>query len=77
VEKTVINRLLDFCGVLDNFEINCMYIRKRDFKDEKQFKRSEDLFTVLYRVTDEKSLMLHLAYFLNEIILKTLQMRTT
>jgi hypothetical protein len=54
-----------------------MYIRKRDFKDEKQFKRSEDLFTVLYRVTDEKSLMLHLAYFLNEIILKTLQMRTT
>jgi hypothetical protein len=23
VEKTVINRLLDFWGVLDNFEINC------------------------------------------------------
>jgi hypothetical protein len=23
VEKTVINRLLDFSGVLDNFEINC------------------------------------------------------
>jgi hypothetical protein len=25
VEKTVINRLLDFSNVLDNFEINCMY----------------------------------------------------
>jgi hypothetical protein len=26
VEKSVINRLLDFWGVLDNFEINCTFV---------------------------------------------------
>jgi hypothetical protein len=44
VEKTVINRLLDFCGVPDNFEINFRYIIKQLVKNVKYKTNFCDIF---------------------------------
>jgi hypothetical protein len=64
VEKTVINRLLDFCGVLDNFEINCIFIfggGNKNFKFEVKFNKFVFFHSknYLHEMTEQEKDMKH------------------